>query len=329
MDKSSDCPEEVKIMNKFGKIRIIAFMLILVFVFGAGGCKDDGNQSVGGETSEISSTEVISDETSSTESEDDSAMYEGKTRIKVMSYNIRCLRGGESGAGYDAMNATQMEKTIADFSALLEREDPDIFIVCENRMFFDAPATSADGGKKNVYDFFFKEYFRYGYNLESGASLPRIYSKYKLTDMEYIDVAYAPGVGGGRRPLSVKVNVGDEEIYVIACHPEAGPEVYEGSRKPYFEAIVNYCKDKENVIIGGDLNTDSELRGGELDGFKDDFTLGNFGEFGTFRTYRYGKEEEQYLDNIMVKGLKMRNFIVGTDELSDHFPVFSEVYIME
>ena len=316
-------------MNKFGKIRIIAFMLILVFVFGAVGCKDDGNQSVGGETSEISSTEVISDETSSTESEDDSAMYEGKTRIKVMSYNIRCLRGGESGAGYDPLTTDQMNKTMADFAALLEKEDPDIFIVCENRMYFDAPATSADGGKKNVYDFFFKEYFRYGYNLESGASLPRVYSKYKLIDMEYINVAYEPGVGGGRRPLSVKINVGGEDIYVIACHPEAGPEVYETSRVPYFAAIVEYCKDKENVIIAGDLNTDSADFKAELAGFGDEFTLGNFGEFGTFKTYRYGKEEEQYLDNIIVKGLKMRNFWVGEYELSDHFPIFSELYIMD
>ena len=82
-----------------------------------------------------------------------------------------------------------MNDTIANFSALLDREEPDIFIVCENRMYFDAKATESEGGTKNVYDFFFKEYFRYAYNLESGASLPRIYSKYKLTDMEYIDVS--------------------------------------------------------------------------------------------------------------------------------------------
>ena len=321
--------KEVKIMNKLRKIRTVAFLLAFVFVLGMVGCGNGSEKDANGESVEASSTEIISEETSSTESEDDSAMYEGKTKIRVMSYNIRCLRGGESGAGYDPLSESQMNKTKADFAALLEREDPDIFIVCENRMYFDAPATSAEGGKKNVYDFFFKEYFRYGYNLESGASLPRIYSKYKLYDMEYIDVAYAPGVGGGRRPLSVKVKVGGEEICVIACHPEAGPEVYETSRKPYFEAIINYCKDKEKVIIGGDLNTDTADFKAELDGFKDDFTLGNFGEFGTFRTYRYGKEEEQYLDNILVKGLKMRNFRVGTDELSDHFPIFSEIYIME
>lgn len=315
-------------MKISGKMRLLAVLLLFVFVFGAVGCNDGAEKSADTDTSEILDTEVSSDDVSSTESEDDSAMYEGKTRIKVMSYNIRCLRGGESGAGYDPLTDSQMKQTIADFSALLDREKPDIFIVCENRMFFDATATSSEGGKKNVYDHLFKDYFRYAYNLETGASLPRVYSKYKITDMEYIDVAYEPGAGGGRKPLSVKINVGGEDIYVIACHPEAGAEVYESSRKPYFEAIVNYCKDKENVIIGGDLNTDTDDFKAELDGFKDDFTLGNFGEFGTHKTYRFG-ETALWLDNIIVKGLKMRNFRVGTDELSDHFPIFSEIYIME
>lgn len=317
-------------MKKIGCFRtLFAIVLSFVLLFSAIGCTEKSTD-VGTESSleAVTGESSGADNTSSTESEDDSAMYEGKTRIKVMSYNIRCLRGGEKSAGYDPLSESQMNKTKADFAALLEREDPDIFIVCENRMFFDTKATESEGGKKNVYDFFFKEYFRYGYNLESGASLPRVYSKYKLYDMEYIDVAYEPGVGGGRRPLSVKVKVGGEEICVIACHPEAGPEVYETSRKPYFEAIINYCKDKEKVIIGGDLNTDTADFKAELDGFKDDFTLGNFGEFGTLQTYRFG-ESALWIDNIIVKGLKMRNFKVGTDELSDHFPIFSEVYIMD
>ena len=314
-------------MNKIGKISHIFLCLVLLVCICFGGCAKDVN---GPTPSEPTSSENdVSEVESNVEKEDDSAMYEGKTRIKVLSYNIRCLRGGESGAGYDPLTESQTAETIKNFSDFLDREAPDIFIVCENRMFFDAKATAADGGTKNVYDHLFKGYFRYGYNLESGASLPRIYSKYKFLAQEYIDVDYAPGVGGGRRPLSVKIKVDDKEIYVIACHPEAGAEVYEASRKPYFDAIAEYCKDKENVIIAGDLNTDSELREKELDVLKEGFAFGNFGEFGTFRTYRYGKAEEQFLDNIIVKGLKMRNFKVGTEEYSDHFPIFSELYIMD
>ena len=316
-----------KHMKTGSKICHILLALLLLFAVGFAGC---GEKPVNGPTPSEPSADLGQTDSQPTESkEDDSAMYEGKTKIKVMSYNIRCLRGGESGAGYEPLTTAQMNETIANFSALLDREDPDIFIVCENRMYFDAKATESEGGTKNVYDFFFKEYFRYAYNLESGASLPRIYSKYKLTDMEYIDVVYESGAGGGRRPLSVKVTVDGEEIYVVACHPEAGPEVYEASRKPYFAAIADYCKDKKNVIIGGDLNTDTADFKAELAVFGDEFTLGNFGEFGTFKTYRYGKEEEQFLDNILVKGLTMRNFTVGTDTLSDHFPIFSEVYIMD
>ncbi len=313
----------MKAGRKIGHI-LLALMLLLTVSFA--GC---GEKPVNGPTpSEPASDAGVSGTETTQSKEDDSKMYEGKTRIKVLSYNIRCLRGGEQDAGYEPLTSAEMNKTVADFSALLDREDPDIFIVCENRMFFDAKATDSEGGTKNVYDHLFKGYFRYGYNLESGASLPRIYSKYKLTDMEYIDVAYEPGAGGGRRPLSVKATVDGEEIYIIACHPEAGKEVYESSRKPYFEAVAEYCKDKEKVIIGGDLNTDTDDFKAELSLFTEEFTLGNFGEFGTHKTYRFG-ESALWLDNIIVKGLKMRNFTVGTDELSDHFPIFSEVYIMD
>lgn len=313
-------------MKKFAKIGIIMLVFVITFVLFCVGCQKETN---GPTPNEPSSSVNDASETVSTESkEDDSAMYEGKSRIKVLSYNIRCLRGGNSDAGYEPLSAAETTETIKNFSSLLDSEDPDIFIVCENRMFFDAKATDAEGGSKNVYDHLFKGYFRYGYNLESGASLPRIYSKYKFLSTEYIDVNYAPGVGGGRRPLAVKIKVDNEEIYVIACHPEAGAEAYAASRKPYFDAIAEFCKDKENVIIAGDLNTDTKDFKAELDCFKEDFTFGNFGEFGTHQTYRFG-ESELWLDNILVKGLKMRNFTVGTEEYSDHFPIYSELYIMD
>lgn len=306
------------------KISTILTVFALLLAIGTVGCGKNENGPTPSEP-DVSSSEISEPDVSG---EDDSAMYEGKTSIKVMSYNIRCLRGGQRDAGYDPLTQDESDNTMLCFNTLLDREAPDIMIVCENRMFFDAKATDSEGGTKNVYDHLFKGHFRYAYNLESGASLPRIYSKYKISDMQYIDVPYAAGVGGGRRPLSVRITVGGEEIYVIACHPEAGPEAYETSRKPYFAAIEEFCKDKKNVIIAGDLNTDTADFKAELDGFKDDFTFGNFGEFGTHRTYRFGNESERYLDNILAKGLKMRSFTVGTEDYSDHFPVYSQLYIM-
>lgn len=309
-------------MKKESKISIFSLVVSIFLLLSLCGCGKPVEESL----PEVSLDDSSSVQTESVESkEDDSAMYEGKTKIKVMSYNIRCLRGGESNAGYEPLSSAETDTVINNFSALLDREEPDIFIVCENRMFFDAKATETEVGTKNVYDYLFKGYFRYGYNMESGASLPRIYSKYKLTDMQYIDLPDA----SGRRPLVAKINVDGEDIYVIACHPEAGADVYETKRAPYFSAIVEFAKDKEKVIIAGDLNTDTEDFKSELDGFKNaGFTLGNFGEFGTHKTYRFG-DSELWLDNIMVKGLKMRNFKVGTEEFSDHYPIYSEVYIMD
>ncbi|MBO7217960.1 MAG: DUF4832 domain-containing protein, partial [Clostridia bacterium] len=249
------------------------------------------------------------------------------TTLKVMSYNIRCLRGGDSNAGYDPLTGAETAETIANFRMLLSRERPDVMIVCENRMNFDGSATSTDEGSRNVYDNIFKIYFPYAYNLDTGASLPRIYSKYPLSNIEYISVNYASGNGGGRRPLAASINVNGEDIYIVAGHPTAGAEVYETDRVPYFEAIANFAKNKENVIIAGDLNTDTPDFAAELDIFKNGgFTLGNFGEFGTFQTFRYG-DTDKYLDNILVKGLEMKNFWVGTETYSDHFPIYSEIYL--
>lgn len=202
-------------------------------------------------------------------------------------------------------------------------------IVLENRMYFDGPALSTDKGTIDVYENLFKRFFPYAYNLTSGASGPRIYSKYPLSNIEYIVVDYGDG-SIGRRPLTAKIEVGGKEIYIVACHPEAGSNVYETKRVPYFNAIAEWAKNKENVIIAGDLNTDSTDYVSELNVFKNDFTFGNFGEFGTFQTYRFGPlPSDKYLDNILVKGLEMKNFWVGTETYSDHFPIYSEIYLTQ
>lgn len=201
-------------------------------------------------------------------------------------------------------------------------------IVCENRMNFDGSATSTDEGMMNVYDNLFKRFFPYAYDLSTGASAPRIYSKYPLSDIEWLTVNYDGTNTQNRRPLAASIEVEGEKIYIIACHPAAGAEVYESDRVPYFQSILDYAANKDNVIFAGDLNTDSANPAGELAAFVNaGFTLGNFGDFGTFQTYRYGGAGDKYLDNIVVKGLEMKNFWVGEETYSDHFPVYSEIYL--
>ena len=248
-----------------------------------------------------------------------------KDTLKVMSYNIRCLRGGDSGADTDPLTTAETATTIANFRSLLSKERPDVMIVCENRMYFDGTATG-DTGTKNVYEMLFKEYFPYAYSLTTGASAPRIYSKYELSNPEYIVVDYGDA-SVGRRPLAAKIEVSGKEIYIVACHPEAGAEVYESKRVPYFEAVANWAKDKQNVIIAGDMNTDSADFKAELDLFSEaGFELGNFGDFGTLQTYRFGQSQsDKYLDNILSKGLDIKNFYVGTETYSDHLPIYAEL----
>ena len=295
--------------------------------------------SVAPSSSEVSSTETpsSSDAVSSKEDtkpdpkpepEPEPDPYEGMKRIKVMSYNIRCLRSGVNGDGYkNAMTEAQMNDTIAKFDSLLTREAPDILIVTEDRTFFDTGCFETSGGTKSVYDLMFKKHFPYAYHTAGGANWPHIYSKYPLKDITRLDVAYGTGISDSRKPTLATVTVEGVDINIVACHP-ISDEVYANTnRADYFKSVVEYVKNKEYVIIAGDMNTDSADPAKEYKPFKDaGLTLGNFGTFGEFVTYRFGTSKNK-IDNIIVKGLKMKNFWVGTEDYSDHFPVYSEIYL--
>lgn len=247
--------------------------------------------------------------------------------LKVMSYNIRCLRGGENADGLkDAMTEEQMNDTIAKFDSLLSREKPDLLIVTEDRTYFDTGCFETSGGEKSVWELMFSKHFDYAYHTAGGANWPHIYSNYELKDISRIDVAYTD-TSDSRKPTVATITVDGTDITVIGCHPISGAEYADTNRVEYFEAIANYCENKDYVIIAGDMNTDSADPKSEYKPFVDaGMTLGNFGEFGEYVTYRFGDTANK-IDNIIVKGLEMKNFWVGTEEYSDHLPIYSEIYL--
>ena len=74
------------------------------------------------------------------------------------------------------------------------------------------------------------------------------------------------------------------------------------------------------------MNNDTSDARGEMKVFADaGLTLGNHGAFGSFVTFRDNRGF--MIDNIITKGLLMKNFWVGTEAYSDHFPIYSEVYL--
>lgn len=256
--------------------------------------------------------------------------YEGMKKLKIMSYNIRCLRGGGSGNGLiNPMTEQQMNDTISKFDALLTREAPDLLIVTEDRAYFDADRFATSGGTKPVYELMFQKHFPYKYHIDGGANWPHIYSKYPIKDVTRLNVAYGSEITSGtnRKPTLVTITVEGVDIQVIGCHPVSGGDPLEiAARKYYFNSIVEYIKDKEYVIIAGDMNTESSDPQGEHKVFKDaGLSLGNHGTFGSFVTYRDNRGF--MIDNIITKGFLMKNFWVGTEDYSDHFPIYSEVYL--
>ena len=252
------------------------------------------------------------------------------TNIKLLSYNIRCLRGGSNTDPIpysDPLTEQQIIDTKANFKTLLSKIKPDIFVCCENRVFFDLGAGETTGGTRNVYDELWKHYFPYGKNINGGAYLPVIYSKYKVVESGQIDVTYPSEVTDTRKPQYIKIDVLGKEIYVIGVHPAADSSAKVEHREPYFQAIVNFCTDKDRVIIAGDFNTDSSNPSSELDVFRNaGFELGNFGYFGQFATFRFGTDV--YIDNVATKGVIINDFTVGTEDYSDHYPIESTISIL-
>ena len=251
-----------------------------------------------------------------------------RTKIKIMSYNIRCLRGGHSGAGYGVLDEETINTTVANMRALLEREDPDVLIICENRIFLDGEAFDYEGGSKPVYDLIFKDYFPYTGCADQNINYPLIYSKHEVKEVNFLPVNYPEAATEkNRRPVRALIEIDDRDVEVIACHAIAGAEYANIDRVAYFNAVINYAKYKDHVIIAGDMNTDSDDPLAEYKPFIDArFKLGNFGAFGQHVTYRYGSKGNM-IDNIIVRGMTLDRFWVGTEDYSDHFPVYAEAYL--
>ena len=244
-----------------------------------------------------------------------------------MSYNICCLRGdGRKPFISGPMTDEQMNEAITNFDGLLTREAPDILIITEDRTFFDTDCFATTGGEKSVYELLFKKFFHYAYHTAGGANFPHIYSKYPIKSVERLNVEYPTEDAEQRKPTLVTVKVNGIDVIVIGCHPVSGltPERM-ACRQAYYNSIVDYISDKPYVIIAGDMNNAADGKG-EMKPFADaGLTLGNHGAFGSFVTYR--DTRGFMIDNIITKGLLMKNFVVGQEDYSDHCPVYSEVYL--
>lgn len=254
-----------------------------------------------------------------------------KLNLRVLSYNLRSLKNFCGSTPDDvALTDAEIQKCIEDMGNYIGGVNPDIFIACEDRNYFDKAmdSDSQSSGLKSVFDMLWSHWFPYAYDLTYGLVAPRVYSRYPFVHRNYVSVDY-PDTPQSRRPvIHTMISVNGIPIYVIPVHATSDPSAYESYRVPYFQSIVDYCADKDYVILAGDFNTDTANPAEELQVFVDaGFTLGNHGFFGDKKTYISGEGYTMNrLDNIVTKGFTLDNFIVdNTIEYSDHYPVHSDV----
>ena len=249
--------------------------------------------------------------------------------LRLLSYNVRWLRGGAQDAGTAALTSDEKAQTLSNFKTLFQKIKPDVFVCCENRKNFDDARVNGTfiEGSDSVYDGLYKHYFVYHTTLNDGY-VPVIYSKYQIIESGDVTITYPSGASEpNRKPTYIKISVLGKDVYIIGAHPKSDASAYGLDRAPYFAGIVSFCADKDNVIVAGDFNTDTATPSDELDIFRNaGFELGNFGYFGEFATFRFGTDV--YLDNVATKGVINNNFTVGTEDYSDHYPIESTINVL-
>lgn len=132
--------------------------------------------------------------------------------------------------------------------------------------------------------------------------------------------------------IATRVKVDGTEIVFVETHLDwcTYPEGHEDDRASQMRRLVADFKDEPHVVIAGDFNIGIRSADRskktidnptEYDVFKEaGFTLGNDGRYKTFPAGRLDQPERSYaLDNIIVKGLEIRDFKVhDRPDLSDH-----------
>lgn len=262
-----------------------------------------------------SKPDYSSDITSEDVSEITLAKANGKRKsLKIAQWNVGLFNKGLSVGTPDA----ELDSTIASLKKVLTEENADIFIANE----YIPQINKGDEGKPLVdtYETLLKQFYPYRF---SGGYYIGIFSKYPIV-AENITLQ----TGSGRTYVKGVVMIENNPVGFVACHSTPySAEDRKLENAEFVDALSNY----DIAFIAGDMNTgnnneDAASQQQQIQPFIDDgYILGNRGYWGEIPTY---PSTQQALDNIIVKGMTLDNYVVLEDKsVSDHLPTYALVNV--
>lgn len=225
--------------------------------------------------------------------------------MRVAQWNLFMfgIRDGRFGVADE-----KAEATIVALREMIDKLNADVLFLNEYN------GTIDQSGNYGTYKSLLSE--RYNYFVEGGFHMA-IASRYPLS-IEVVQLS-------NRRFLIGRMMFREGDIAIACIHPESGSdEEIVKNRIEDHKKIVNILSEHGKGIVAGDFNS---ITSDELDVYRsNDYQIGNYGEFGTFVTYPSTKRA---LDNIVVKGVLMKNYTVVNEQLmSDHYPSVAELDIL-
>ena len=233
----------------------------------------------------------------------------------VMAYNVGNF---DNSGGHDGYTGDDLEGTISKWIKFLGGCGANICLLSESRTYIDKNKIALS--KNRIYDNVYKYISSYNPSVSWGLA-----TLSDLPQKNIIEGLFTVRESSESKYHGTLITINNINVMFIAVHFNHGQgTAYDNARNAEINEIIQIASTYDNVIIGGDFNTDNA---NSLAIFKNNgFSLANNDIFGSFTTYVSGGA----IDNMAIKGskLKLKDVkILEGPNTNDHWPLSVDILI--
>lgn len=239
-------------------------------------------------------------------------------RFRILEYNISNFTGDGTFDGYSGDN---LNGYVADWTKFIGNNNADICLFTESRTYVNSGNTL--NSKDGLFDKLYPHVSEYGDSVPWRVAVLTNNVQKNIRKAKFTNQVS----GSGSKYIAVDITLNGVDICLIVTHFVHGGSSNATIRQKQMQELITLSANYDNVIIGGDFNTQDIS---EVSTFTDaDFVMGNGGIFG--EQFTQSKPTPTYpVDNVCIKGenLQLQSFKVLYDcELSDHYPTITDIII--
>lgn len=245
-------------------------------------------------------------------------------RLRIASWNIGHFSLGSS---YDtAITVDDYSEMSAKWRNKINSLNADILCICEynTNIVNETPNANKILAQPTVFGLF--KYAMIG-SKPSATSYMQTAIFSQFATRGYGEFLYKNTVQAGRYAAATTVNVGGKDVVIVSTHLDfnqgaSGAEY----REIQMRQLISMFSTFDHVIICADWNVGSSS---EYTIFtKNGWKSANMGYLGEIKTYPAGETPTHAIDNIICKGVNVKQVgIINDDELSDHCCIWADIII--